>query len=199
MTMGRKIALLRKGKNMTQEALANALGVTNQAVSKWELDTCCPDIALLPKIADLFEVTLDELFGREAPRQESNQALPWGDDGVLRAVVYVGRKLILGHEAGRRIEFCYEGPALNVESQFSVTCDDVQGNVHAGGSVNCDDVDGDVHAGGSVNCDCVDGNVYAGGSVNCDEINGNIQAGGNVHCDHAECESITAKGIVQLG
>ena len=118
---------------------------------------------------------------------------------MLRAVLYAGRQLILGHEACGRIEFCYEGPALNIESQFSVICDDVQGNVQAGGSVTCDDVDGNVHAGGSVNCDCIEGNVYAGGSINCDEINGSIQAGGNVHCDHAECDSITAKGIVQLG
>lgn len=199
MTMGRKIALLRKGNNMTQEALAKALGVSNQAVSKWEQDVCCPDIALLPKIADLFEITLDELFGREAPQKEVPAQLPWEDDGVLRAVLYAGRQLILGHEACGRIEFCYEGPALNIESQFSVICDDVQGNVQAGGSVTCDDVDGNVHAGGSVNCDCIEGNVYAGGSINCDEINGSIQAGGNVHCDHAECDSITAKGIVQLG
>lgn len=199
MTMGRKIALLRKGQNMTQEALANALGVTNQAVSKWEQDSCCPDIALLPKIAELFEVTLDELFGREAPKQEPAGELPWEDDGVLRAVIYVGRKLVLGHEAGSRIEFCYEGPALNVESQFGVICDRVHGSIRAGGSVTCDDVDGDIHAGGSVNCDCVDGNVYAGGSVNCDEVNGNIQAGGNVRCDHADCDNIIAKGIVQIG
>ena len=48
-------------------------------------------------------------------------------------------------------------------------------------------------------CDCVEGNVCAGGNVNCDEINGNLQAGGNVYCDHAECENITAKGIVQMG
>lgn len=184
MTMGRKIALLRKGQNMTQEALANALGVTNQAVSKWEQDSCCPDIALLPKIAELFEVTLDELFGREAPKQEPAGELPWEDDGVLRAVIYVGRKLVLGHEAGNRIEFCYEGPALNVESQFGVICDRVHGSIRAGGSVTCDDVDGDIHA---------------GGSVNCDEVNGNIQAGGNVRCDHADCDNIIAKGIVQIG
>lgn len=197
MTMGKKIALLRKGRNMTQEALANALGVSNQAVSKWEQDTCCPDIGLLPKIADLFEISLDELFGREVRQQEN--ALPWDDDGVLRAVLYAGQQLILGHEAGSRIEFCYEGPAINVESQFNVVCDCVAGNVHAGGSVTCDDVDGNIHAGGNVTCDCVEGNVCAGGNVNCDEANGNIQAGGNVYCDHAECENITAKGIVQIG
>lgn len=58
------IAALRKQRGMTQENLAKALGVTNQAVSKWESSQCCPDIALIPEIADHLGVTVDELFGR---------------------------------------------------------------------------------------------------------------------------------------
>ncbi len=196
MKLGEKIALLRKSRNMTQQMLAQQLGVSSQAVSKWEQDLCCPDIALLPPIADLFAVSLDELFGRE--QEKRDLSLPWEDDGVLRAVVYVGRRLILGHEAAEKIEFCYEGPALQIESQFNVCCNGVEGSVHAGGSVTCDDVDGDVHAGGNVICDCIDGDVRAGGNVTCDEVCGNIYAGGNVHCDHAD-GMITAKGTVEIG
>lgn len=61
--IGEQIGFLRRQKNMTQENLANAIGVTNQAVSKWESGQCCPDIQFLPEIASLFEVSIDELMG----------------------------------------------------------------------------------------------------------------------------------------
>ena len=60
-----QIAFLRKQKGLTQEELANALGVTNQAVSKWESAQCCPDIQLLQDIADYFGVSIDELMGHD--------------------------------------------------------------------------------------------------------------------------------------
>lgn len=88
MTLGNRIAALRKEMGMTQEALARQLDVTNQSVSKWESDQCCPDILLLPKIADIFGVSMDALFGREAPAAAAE--LPWEDDGVLRAVLFAG-------------------------------------------------------------------------------------------------------------
>ena len=58
-----QIAWLRRQKGLTQEALAQQLGVTNQTVSKWESGQCCPDIQLLPALADLFGVSVDELMG----------------------------------------------------------------------------------------------------------------------------------------
>ncbi|UUZ75441.1 hypothetical protein LP414_27380 [Polaromonas sp. P1(28)-13] len=58
-----------------------------------------------------------------------------------------------------------EGTIGELNSDLSVNCNNVTGNVHAGGSVNCDDVGSNVSAGGSVNCDDIGGNVSAGGSV----------------------------------
>ena len=64
-TVGENIAALRKQKGFTQEALASAIGVSAQSVSKWENNTNMPDIMLLPIIADVFQVSIDNLFGRQ--------------------------------------------------------------------------------------------------------------------------------------
>lgn len=61
--LGSEIRELRKKKGITQEALASALSVTPQAVSKWESDLTYPDMSLIPVIAGYFEVSLDMLFG----------------------------------------------------------------------------------------------------------------------------------------
>ena len=67
MTIGKRIAHLRKEKGLTQEELAQHMGISPQAVSKWENDQTCPDISALPKLARLFGVTVDELLeGKEA-------------------------------------------------------------------------------------------------------------------------------------
>ena len=64
-TLGARITFHRKRLGMTQDKLAEQLGVTAQAVSKWENDQSCPDITMLPKLADLFGITTDELLGRQ--------------------------------------------------------------------------------------------------------------------------------------
>lgn len=61
-TIGSRIAKFRKAKGMTQEELASKLGVSSQAVSKWENDASCPDISLLPQLSNVLGVTTDELL-----------------------------------------------------------------------------------------------------------------------------------------
>lgn len=64
MELGKTISNLRKQNKMTQEELANRLGVSPQAVSKWENNSSCPDISLLPDLAEIFDITVDELLSR---------------------------------------------------------------------------------------------------------------------------------------
>lgn len=64
-TLGGRIAYYRKQNEMTQEQLAEKCSVSAQAVSKWENDLTAPDISLLPRLAELFRCTCDELLGVE--------------------------------------------------------------------------------------------------------------------------------------
>ena len=66
-TMGKRIMTLRKAAGMTQEQLAEKLGISPQAVSKWENDISCPDISTVPIIASIFNVSCDELLGIAKP------------------------------------------------------------------------------------------------------------------------------------
>lgn len=203
--LGETIGALRKAKGMTQEQFANRLGLTFQAVSKWENNASYPDITLLPQIADIFDVTIDALFGRQPiPSPEAKEVhliaddLPWDDDDTVHAVLYWGRKLLQNqpvrfgvHRKGQalaekdRIIFCYEGSTLlNIQSDFSVFCENcsVSGDVSAGDALTCGDVGGSAHAGDSLTCGNVKGNVTAGDSVHCQAVEGNVKAGDSVTC-----------------
>ena len=61
-TIGNRISKHRKEKGLTQEELAEKLGVSSQAVSKWENDQSCPDISLLPILCSIFGISTDELL-----------------------------------------------------------------------------------------------------------------------------------------
>ena len=71
MKMGEKIKSLRKQQNISQEVLAQVLGVSFQAVSKWETGACMPDVTMIPAIAGFFEVSTDELFDFNLIDQET--------------------------------------------------------------------------------------------------------------------------------
>ena len=73
--LGNKIRALRRGQGRTQEALAEALGVTSQAVSRWESGGSYPDMELMPAIANYFGVTMDELFGYQGDREQKVASL----------------------------------------------------------------------------------------------------------------------------
>ena len=72
-TIGQFIAILRKANGMTQKDLAEKLNVSDKAVSRWERDECAPDLSLIPVIAEIFQVTTDELLRGERKNAEQTQ------------------------------------------------------------------------------------------------------------------------------
>ena len=72
MNIGNKIKELRKSRGLTQEQLANAIGISFQAVSKWETNIAYPDITLAPVLANFFGVSMDELFDFNLAEKEKD-------------------------------------------------------------------------------------------------------------------------------
>lgn len=202
-----QIQAYRKNLGMTQEQLAERMGVTNQAVSKWETNQSYPDIQLLPELAELFGITLDQLFGYGAEGRTDQPALlleelPWEDDGNLRAVVFVGRTLGEHQRISRaaaQVELHFQGSVRDIHSEFAVICENsaIEGSVTAGDDVHCGDVGGYVVAGDAASCGNVGGSVTAGDGVSCGNVDGNVQAGDSVQCS-AVGGSVEAAEVIRI-
>jgi transcriptional regulator with XRE-family HTH domain len=74
--MGDFICDARKAKNMTQKELAEKLNITDKAVSKWERNISCPDIHTIPMLADILEVSSDELLRFQRQIASSDRPIP---------------------------------------------------------------------------------------------------------------------------
>jgi len=184
---------LRKETGLGQDALAEALGVSVQAVSKWETGNSLPDVALLPGIAEFFGVTVDYLFF--GPREATPEIdVPFTDDGILRVVQFIGRKMITKNvfEKNRdlresfiplSIDQVYKNEPVSVQIWGSAKIEgDIGGSVEAGDSVNCGNVGAHVEAGDGVNCGNVGAHVEAGDGVNCGNVSAHVEAGDHVNC-----------------
>ena len=200
------IKALRRQRGIRQEALAQALDVSVQAVSKWETGSSLPDILLLPGIARFFGVSIDTLFrGLEEASLDTPNAIP--DDGRLRIVQFLGRRYLTKQEYDPKnpvflnVEMLPKDQKWDVEIWGSADIKGpVGGGVTAGGGVNCGPVGDGVNAGGGINCGDIGGDVNAGGGVECGDIGGDANAGGGVECgdiggdvnagDKVECEGI---------
>lgn len=178
MTIGEKIKKARKEQFLSQEALAQELGVSVQAVSKWECGVNFPDILNLPQIADYLSISLDELLrdNFEGEREVVSQGLP--DDGKLRILAAVGQKVILQADKEETINIS----ELTIHLS-DVSLEEKQIELHVVGNAEImGTVDGSVMAGNNVHVDGnVDGSITAGNNVT---VNGNVDgsatAGNNV-------------------
>ncbi len=113
MKLGEKIRELRLRDGRTQEALAGELGVTAQAVSRWEKGICCPDMEVIPSIANYFGVSIDELFGYDNERSKKADALAGqinemirqnnGKDVSMNACVALAREALIEFPGNEKI------------------------------------------------------------------------------------------------
>lgn len=86
MRLGESLAQARKKAGLTQEAVAEKLGVSRQTISKWETDETLPDIRQSKKLADLYQVTLDELVAFDFEVQELTEMIDRVSDEVAEKV-----------------------------------------------------------------------------------------------------------------
>lgn len=124
MNIGNNIAVLRKKKGITQEELANELGVSAQAVSKWENNSSCPDVSLLTKIADYFGVSVDALFRTQeddivdlAEEKEDNVKPDDKKNIVIKIMQQNGKENVI------KVPFKFVKLGLNIGTMFGLDKD----------------------------------------------------------------------------
>lgn len=210
MSIGKNIARFRKGKGWTQAELGERIGVSNQAVSKWESEMSMPDIMLLPTLADTFNCYIDELFSREVKIETSYYLcteFPWADDSTIRGVVCEGRKILQSDPIVDRFTFEFKGNAKNVKSECNIV---VNGNVSGGCNSDGDiavcgslsggcDAGGDITVSGAVSGGCdASGDITVGGALSgCCDAGGDITCGGNLAGNITCNGDIAVKGNVE--
>ena len=94
MTLGQRIQELRKQRGMSQEALGDALGVSRQAVSKWEGDNGIPELDTLIAMSRLFEVTVGQLLGVEEPVEQKSETASESEENKEDQVEAVLRRYV---------------------------------------------------------------------------------------------------------
>jgi len=89
--IGNFILELRKGKNMTQQELADKIGVTDKAISKWENGRGMPDLSLMKPLCTVLEITINELISGE--RINKTEYLEKANENILRTINYTDKKI----------------------------------------------------------------------------------------------------------
>ncbi|MBQ0010364.1 MAG: helix-turn-helix domain-containing protein [Ruminococcus sp.] len=192
MSIGNNIKQLRQQKNITQEEVAKKLGVSSQAVSKWENNANTPDIMLLPVIADLFNVPIDALFSDSIEIYSDIQSFLKNDD-VFRVVQMRGSKIV-------KVSSTFSPDEPPIEIAFPHDCNDrtqyfkveVYGHIISDGSIN-----GDVVCHQSIQSGTINGDVKCEGNIKVNEINCQKVICNNItECYHLQAGTIECRGDI---
>jgi len=177
----------RKQLGWSQEKLAEQLGVSAQAVSKWETATSYPDITLLPKLEEILSITLEQLFygvamhaSASAPSAENMARYGLPDDDIVRIIQFLGNTPLARTEACAEIDT----PPIPLavpphENSINVH---IWGNASINGTVN-----GPIHAGNNIQCGTVNGSASCGAALTCNTVNGCVTASTSTHQSEKTC------------
>lgn len=98
---GEIISTRRKEKNLTQKELADMLGITDKAVSKWERDVSCPDTQIIPKLANILDISVEELLNAKPVTVSGHRGAAYLINIILKAVpVAMGTAVIVTSALG---------------------------------------------------------------------------------------------------
>ncbi|MBQ3169626.1 MAG: helix-turn-helix transcriptional regulator [Clostridia bacterium] len=125
MTLGKRIAQYRKEKGLTQEALAQAMNVSAQAVSKWENDQTCPDITSLPQLSRILGVTVDELL---SGKTENLPAVTMQPIENRKAVEEMILRIIIDSAGGDKVRVNLPMALVKVAIELGMEMPQVSGN-----------------------------------------------------------------------
>lgn len=208
-----KVRTLRKEMGLTQEQLADKMGMSVQAVSKWECADSYPDIGTLVRLADLFGVSIDALLREgESPKiyNEDPIVAELPKDDKLRIVQVYNGHVLSQDEYDPEIKIPLVFPDVNLTNgKSNVPCTmsvevrgSIYGDVNAGNSVTCDDVNGSVtilgtNGNGTVTCGNIAGPANVNfGSLTCDDINGSLILKGKNETTRVTCSNIISAASV---
>ena len=190
MNIGNNIKQLRQKNNLTQDQVAEKLGISYQAVSKWENNANTPDIALLPQIANLFGVSIDALFSDDLTASSELQSF-MKDDNVIRVVQMRGTKVL-------KVSSAFSPDEPPIEIAFPHDCNDrtqyfkveIYGHVISDSSIN-----GDVICHQTVMSSTINGDVKSEGNIDVKELNAQKVICNNI----TDCYKLQAKTIECAG
>jgi len=192
MNIGNNIKRLRQQKNLTQDQVAEKLGVSYQAISKWETNANTPDISMLPEIANLFGVSIDMLFSDNIMDCSDIHSF-MKDDDVIRVVQMRGTKVL-------RVSSVFSPDSPPIEIAFPHDCNDrtqyfkveVYGHVISDSSIN-----GDVVCHQTVKSSTINGDVKCEGNIDVNELNAQKVVCNNItECYKLQAKTIECKGNV---
>lgn len=125
MTLGKRIAALRHQKELKQDELAEKLGVSPQAVSKWENDQTCPDISLLPQLAQELGVSVDELL---TGRSETETTVCMASEENRKDISQMMLRVVVDSTDGDRVRINLPMALVQVTLEMGMNMPQINGN-----------------------------------------------------------------------